>query len=90
MRHCRLLYLLVLVSHLSGCFWLFALKFWEVVGTYRLSFCLKRNAASVVPTMLGGGDTQTLLDGKKRNFELYALAGSGDAKTFRLSLAHEH
>ena len=30
--------------------------------------------------MLGGGDTQTLLDGKK--FELYALAGSGDTKIF--------
>ena len=47
---------------LSGCFWLFALKFWEVAGTYELSFCSKRNA--VVLTMLGGGDTQTLLDGK--------------------------
>ena len=29
--------------------------------------------------MLGGGDTQTLLDGKY-NFELYALPGSGDTK----------
>ena len=29
---------------------------------------MKRNAASVVLTMLGGGDTQTLLDGKKLNF----------------------
>ena len=33
-------------------------------------------------------DTQTLLDGKK-TFEFYALAGSGDAKTFRFSLAPE-
>ena len=41
------------------------------MGTYELSFCLKRNAASVVLTMLVGGDTQTLLDGKK--IELYAL-----------------
>ena len=35
--------------------------------------------------MLGGGDTLTLLDGKK--IELYALAGGGDAKTFQFSLA---
>ena len=35
----------------------------------------------MVLTMLGGGDTQTLLDSKK--IELYALAGSLDAKTFQ-------
>ena len=74
-------------SHLSGCFWLFAPKFWEVVGTYELLFCSKRNAALVVLTMLGGGDTQTLLDGKKKCFELYALADSGDTETFQFSLA---
>ena len=34
-------------------------------------------------------DTQTLLDGKKK-FELYALPGGGDAKTFRFSLAPDH
>ena len=34
-------------------------------GTYELSVCLKRNAASVVLTMLGGTNTQTLLSGKK-------------------------
>ena len=45
------------------------------------------NAASVVLTMLGSRDTQTLLDGKR--IELYALAGSGDVKTFRFSLAPE-
>ena len=33
-------------------------------------------------------DTQTLLDGLKI-FELYALAGSGDAKIFRIFLAPE-
>ena len=33
-----------------------------------------------------GGDTQTLLVGKKQ-FELYALWGSGDAKTLWFSLA---
>ena len=32
-----------------------------------------------------GGDTQTLLDGKK--IKLYILAGGGDAKSFRFSLA---
>ena len=42
-------------------FGFFALKFWEMVGTYELSFCSKRN--TVVLTMLCVGDTQTLLDG---------------------------
>ena len=46
------------------------------MGTYKLSFCSKRNAALVVLTMLGDEDTQTLLDGKK--IKLYALAGSGN------------
>ena len=32
-----------------------------------------------------GGDTQTLLDGKK--IKLYILAGGGDTKSFRFSLA---
>ena len=36
-------------------------------------------------TMLGGRDTQTLLDGKK-NFELYAHTSGGEAKTFWFSL----
>ena len=36
------------------------------------------NAASVVVTMWGGGNTQTLLVGKK--IEFYALSGSGDVK----------
>ena len=36
-------------------------------------------------TMLGGGDTQILQDGKK--IELYALAGGGDTKTLQFSLA---
>ena len=38
----------------------------EVAGTYEFSFCSKRNAASMVRTMLGGRDTRTQLDGKKR------------------------
>ena len=37
-----------------------------MVGTYKLLFCWKRNAASVVLTVLGGRDTQTVLDGKKQ------------------------
>ena len=36
--------------------------------------------------MWGDGDTQSLQDGKK-NFELCALTGGGDVKTFQLSLA---
>ena len=38
------------------------------------------NAVSVVVTNIGIGDTKTLLAVKK-NFGLYALSGSGDAKT---------
>ena len=79
---------LLTTSFLVGCFWLFALKFWQVAGACESSFCSKRNAASLVLTVLGGGDTQTLLDGKE--IELYALAGSGDAESFWFSLAPEH
>ena len=50
-------------SHLSSCFWLLTPKFWEVVRTYELSFCLKMNAAWVVWTIISGEDTQTLLSG---------------------------
>ena len=35
------------------------------VGTYELLFCSKRDAASVVVICEGGGDTQSLQDGKK-------------------------
>ena len=50
------------------------------MGTYELLFRSKRNAASVVLTMLDGGDTKTLPDGKK--IEHYALTGGGDTKIF--------
>ena len=60
---------------LSVCFWLFAPKFWQVLRTYKLSFYLKRNAASVVLAILGGGDTQTLPDGKKMNFMYSQVVG---------------
>ena len=39
--HSRVILLVARWSHLSGYFWLFAPKFWEVVGTYKLSFCSK-------------------------------------------------
>ena len=59
----------------------FAPKFWEVVETYKSSFCLKMNAAWAVWSIIGGGGTQTLLAAKKI-FELYALSCSADTKTF--------
>ena len=65
---------------MTASFWLFALKFWEVVGTYEMSFCSKRNAALVALTILGGADTQTLLDGKK-NWTL-CTCRQGGCKTF--------
>ena len=59
-------YLVACYSHLSGCFWFFVPKFWEVEGTYKFPFCLTMNAAWVVWTIIGGGDTQLLLIGKKK------------------------
>ena len=59
----------------SGCLWLFAPKFWQVMGTYELSFCSTRSTASVVLTMRGRRDTQILLDGKKLNFMHSELEG---------------
>ena len=55
-----------LVSHLSGRFWLFAPKFWEMAETYKWWFCSKMNAAWVVGTITDSGDTQTLLAFKKK------------------------
>ena len=66
--------------------WLFAPKFWEVVGTYESLFCSKMNAASVVVTCEVVG-TLNHYKMVKKNFELCALRGGGDIKTFRLSLA---
>ena len=43
------------------------------------------NTVWVVWTIIGGGDTQTLLAGKK--IELYAFSGSVDAKYLQFSLA---
>ena len=47
-------------SHLSGCFRLFAPKFWEVVGTYKWYFCHPIDADWDMGILKGGGDTQTL------------------------------
>ena len=57
-----------------------------MVGTYESLFFSKMNAASVVVTCEVVG---TLNHDKmvKINFELCALRGAGDIKTFRLSLA---
>ena len=66
--------------------WLFAPKFWEVVGTYKSLFCSKMNAASVVVTCEVVG-TLTHYKMVKNNFELCALRGGGDIKTFQFSLA---
>ena len=55
-------------------------------GDLQVVVLLKKNAASVLVIMLGGGDTHTLLNGKKK-FQIYALAGSGDTKTFQFSPA---
>ena len=45
-------------SHLSGCFLLFAPKYWEVEGTYKLSFFPKRNVAFELNALAGCGDTK--------------------------------
>ena len=66
--------------------WLFAPKFWEVVGTYESLFCSKMNAASVVVACEVVG-TLNHYKMVKKNFELCALRGGGDIKTFWLSLA---
>ena len=64
-------------------------KIWKVVGTYELLYCSNRNATLVVLRILGGGDIQTLLDGK-RKFAIYAVADGGEAKTFQFSLPPEY
>ena len=56
----------LVINHLSGCLWLFALKFWEGTGTYELLFCSQRIAASValnfvLYALAGGGDAKTSL-----------------------------
>ena len=66
--------------------WLFAPKFWEVVGTYESLFCSKMNAASVVVTCEVVG-TLNHYKMVKKKFELCTLRGGGDIKTFQLSLA---
>ena len=65
--------------------WIFAPKFWEVVGTYESLFCSKMNAASEVVTCEVVGMVNHYKMVKKS--ELCALRDGGDIKTFQLSLA---
>ena len=62
-------------------FWLFAPKFWKVVGNHSLS------AGSVVGIPWGGGDTQTIPYAKE--FELFALRPWG-WKNFTCEHKHHH
>ena len=55
-------------------------------GDLRIIVLLKNECSFSGDDMWGGGDTQPLHDGKKI-FELCALRGGGDIKTFQLSLA---
>ena len=55
------------------------------MGTYELLFCSKMNAASVVVASEVVGTLNHYNMVKK--FELCALRGDGDVKTFQLSLA---
>ena len=55
-------------------------------GDLRIIILLKNEWSFSGGDMWGGGDTQKLQDGKKK-FELWALTGGGDIKTFWLSLA---
>ena len=61
----------LLLSYLNGHLWLFALKLWEVAGTYEWYFYECR---------LSGGDTQNLPT-VIIFFKNFAFTGSGDAKT---------
>ena len=63
-------------------------KLLEVVGHYEVSFCLKMNATRVVWTIIGGGDTQTLLAGKKKlSFMHSQVVGCKNFVIFPSSLA---
>ena len=55
-------------------------------GSYQSLFCSKMNAASVVVTCEVVG-TLNHYKMVKKNFELCALRGGGEIKTFQLSLA---
>ena len=61
--------------------WLFAPKCWEVAGTFESLFCPKMNAALVVVTceLVGTLNHYKMV---KKKFELCALRGDGDIKTF--------
>ena len=78
-------------SHLSGCFWLFNPRFWEVAGTHEwyLSFYECRFSVGVTMRLQ---DTHTLPCAKE--FKLFALIGSWDTKSCKhsshFSYHHSH
>ena len=53
-------------------------------GDLQIIILLKNECSFSGGDMWGGGDTQPLQDGKKK--ELCTLRGNGDVKTFQLSL----
>ena len=71
-------------SHLSGCFWLFAPKFWEVAGTHKLFYCHSMNVGS---GECSGGVAGTLKPYHVLMdlFELIPLKDGGDTKTLGAS-----
>ena len=68
----KILYWWLIRVTLVVTFGFFPPKFWEVVGSYESSSCLKMNAAWVVWTIIGGGNTQILL-AQKQNWTLCTL-----------------
>ena len=69
-----ILLLVACESHLSGCFWCFAPKFWEMARTHKSFFCHSMNAGSMIGTLKPYHMLNNL-------FELIAHKGSGDEKT---------
>ena len=63
----------------------FCPKIWGGGRDLRIVILLKIEYSFSGGDMWGGGDTQSLQDGKK--IELCALRGGGDVRTFQLSLA---
>ena len=70
-------------SHLCGCFWLFALEFWEFVGpTNRLLLENECSLSGVDDHRWWGHSNPT---SGQIFCDLHALSGSGDTKTFQFS-----
>ena len=67
-------------SHLSGCFWLFAPKVWEVVGDLLMVVLLENECSFNCADNVRWWGTQTLLDSKFFG-EILCTTGSGNTKT---------